>query len=241
MLRKTVFMSLILSFLSLTLTAEEAKEGGGMGYFMASWQSISLSGLNKELNINGLPEFSESQYAFGGGGHGIIGNFIIGGEGHGLSGESKSNNLYKVSVSGGYGLFDVGYIVFKKDGLILYPLLGIGGGGLNVTIKEKATYDFNEVMKNPKRGIDLSNGGFITAISLCADYLFSFGKDKDGSGGLMIGLRGGFLLPMYKGSNWSYNEQEITNGPSADIKGFFFRLNIGGGGISEKMTNKKGE
>ncbi len=234
MLRKVVLISLFLLFASSILNAGEkdSREGGGMGYFMAGWQNINLSGLNKTLGSNDLPEFSESQYSFGGGGHGIMGSFILGGEGHGLNTESKSTNLYKVSVSGGYGLFDVGYILFRRGGLILYPMLGIGGAGINVSISEKASYDFNEALKNPKRGIELSNGGFITSFSLGADFLLPLGRDGEGTGGLLIGLRGGFILPLYKGGSWVYNEQEITNGPSADIRGVFIRLAIGGGGLS---------
>lgn len=86
--------------------------------------------------------------------------------------------------------------MFGGEGLIIYPIVGIGGGGLNITISEKGSYDFHEIMNNPKRGIELSNGGFITSLSLGTDYLLSFSTDEENKGGLML-LSKMWIYPTY--------------------------------------------
>ncbi len=125
---------------------------GGKGYFMLGGNIIDIQNLNSRLETKGYPKFSDKFISLGGGGHSIIGKVIIGGEGHGLIKKEASNENYKSSLGVGYGFFDLGYIVFSTENLSLYPLLGLGGGGMSLKIMEKETHpSFDDVLNNPKK------------------------------------------------------------------------------------------
>jgi hypothetical protein len=103
------------------------KVSGGLGYFMIGYASLDLGNMNSLFKENGYPELNNSSFTFGGGGHFIFKNFIIGGEGHGISGSKSSNTHYDVKMGGGYGFFNLGYILYHNPTVNVYPLLGIGG------------------------------------------------------------------------------------------------------------------
>ena len=58
----------------------------------------------------------------GGGGHSVaVSGLILGGEGH---------SVFSDEGAGGLGFFDIGYAAVRRGNLIVYPLLGLGGGSL---------------------------------------------------------------------------------------------------------------
>ncbi|MFN3780670.1 MAG: hypothetical protein ACK4SO_00670 [Candidatus Kapaibacteriota bacterium] len=67
---------------------------GGMGYFMAGGQILSIGSLNTRLAERGYPKFSSTFTSIGGGGHAVVSNFIIGGEGRGII----FNLLFKIPI-----------------------------------------------------------------------------------------------------------------------------------------------
>ena len=93
----------------------------------------------------------------------------------------------------------MGYIVYTKKQLWLYPLLGLGGGGMNLKIKEKpSSLSFDDVLDNPKRSVEISTGGFLLSFAVGMDYLLILGEDKKGKGGLAFGIRAGYTLSPFK-------------------------------------------
>ena len=206
-------------------------QGGGMGYFMSSLNYIDLDKLNSDLKNYSYPELSSCFWAIGGGGHGIIRNkIIIGGEGYALMGDEVSNNTYEVSISGGYGFFDVGYIVYSAKTFRIYPLIGLGAGGLDLEIvKKESSLSFDDTLKSPQRIADLSTGAFLLNLALGADYLLPFAEDKAGRGGLVLGIRVGYIFAPYK-SDWEMEGLDISDGPELGITGPYLRIIIGGGG-----------
>jgi hypothetical protein len=211
------------------------KEGGGMGYSMLGRSTIDIKDLNTKLESKGYSKISDNFFSVGGGGHGIINNrLIIGGEGHGLLGEEVTSGNYKNSLNIGYGFFDLGYIVYSIKDLRVYPLLGLGGGGMNLKIAEKLTsLSFDNVLDNPKRNVELSTSGFLLNLALGIDYLLKFGEDEKGRAGMILGLRAGYTLSPFKGG-WEMDEIEISGAPEIGITGPYIRLMIGGGEIGKK-------
>lgn len=208
------------------------KKGGGRGYFMFGGSIIDIKSLNSKLDSKGYPKFPDNFISLGGGGHGIIGKVIIGGEGHGLIGRETTggSKTYKTSISAGYGFFNFGYIVYSTKGLSVYPLLGLGGGGMSFKIVERETIpSFDDVLNNPKRSANLSTSGFLLNLALGTDYLLKLEEDKKREGGLVFGLRIGYTFALIKGS-WKMDGIEISGGPEIGITGPYIRLMIGGGG-----------
>ncbi len=235
----TLIVTVVLSFLFTNISqgqeiASATKEGGAMGYAMFGKSTIDLKDLNAKLEGKGYSKISDNFFSVGGGGHGIIKNrIIIGGEGHGLLGEEVTSGNYKNSINIAYVFFNLGYIVYSIKELRVYPLLGFGGGGMNLKIVEKLTsLSFDNILDDPRRGIQISTGGFLFNLALGMDYLLKLGEDEEGRAGMSLGLRVGYTLSPFKGS-WKMDEIEISGAPEIGITGPYIRLMIGGGGIGK--------
>ena len=230
---KPVATLTLVAVMSVFSVSVDAKEGGGRGYFMCGGSIVDIDALNSRLEGKGYSKFSDSFFSLGGGGYAVINRVIIGGEGHGLIGRDETSGNYKTSLSAGYGFFDLGYIVYSTGYLNVYPLLGLGGGGINFKIVEREAPSFDEVLDDPKRSIELSTGGFLLNVALGTDYLLKLGEDEEGEGGFVFGLRVGYTLAPVKG-DWDMDGTEISGGPEVGITGPYIRLMIGGGGISRE-------
>jgi len=214
-------------------TTVRDKEGGGRGYFMFGGNIIDIKRLNSKLESKGYSKLSDNFISFGGGGHGIIRKVIIGGEGHGFTGRETTSGNYKTSIGAGYGFFNVGYLIYKTGAINIYPILGLGGGGIGVKIIEKGTPSFDEVLDNPKRSAELSTGGFLLNLALGTDCLLKLGGDEKGGGGLVFGLRIGYTFAPIKG-DWEMDGIDISGGPDIGITGPYIHLMIGGGGFGKE-------
>jgi hypothetical protein len=139
----------------------KAKEKGGVGYFVGGVGWILESG-NSSL-----------VYSTGGGGHSITNKWIVGGEGHSSFGPDNA---------GGYGFFNLGYLLVNTDFILLYPLLGFGGGAMT---RETDSSVSKCALLNP---------------SLALDFLIPM-KDKSG---FLLGLHAGYTFTVYSNTfNWS--------------------------------------
>jgi hypothetical protein len=133
----------------------------GMGYFMGGVGMFSESGNNSII------------YSVGGGGHSLKNRFIIGGEGHSSFGTDNA---------GGYGFFDIGYAVLISDTLVLYPLIGIGGGAMTRPVDPSVS---SCALLNPAVGFD---------------YLIH----RKSKSGILLGLRLGYIFTLYSDTwDWS--------------------------------------
>jgi len=215
------------------IRASAKKEGRKMGYFMFGGNIIDIKTLNSKLKNKGYSELSDNFISLGGGSHRIINRVIIGGEGHRLIGREVTSKGYRTSIDIGYGFFNSGYILYSVSDLRIYPLLGLGGGGMNLNIVEKDSPSFDEILTNPKRGATLSTGGFLLNLAVGADYLLKLAEDEEGRGGLIFGLRAGYIFAPIKG-DWEMDGIGISGGPQAAITGPYIRIMIGGGGIAVK-------
>lgn len=137
------------------------REKMGMGYFMGGVGMVFESGDNSVI------------FSLGGGGHSLKNRLIIGGEGHSSFGSDNA---------GGYGFFDLGYALLVTDSVVLYPLVGIGGGALTRVAEPSVS---KCALLNPAIGFD---------------YLINR-KDKSG---ILLGLRLGYTFTLYSNTwNWS--------------------------------------
>lgn len=204
---------------------------GGSGYFIFGHNVLDIENFNTALKNNGYKTLSNDFVSFGGGGHIVIDDLVIGGEGHSLVGKEENiGKGYKASISAGYGFFNIGYVVFGMENLHIYPLLGIGGGGISVKILEISSPSFDDILDNPKRGVELATGGMLISLSLCTKYLLDLGSYVNTKGGILLGLRLGYTWsPNY---NWSLDNTNIPGAPDVGINGYFIRLSIGFGGFS---------
>jgi hypothetical protein len=234
----TVAVAVIILFANFSHgqeTSAVTKESGGVGYSMFGRGTIGIGGLNTKLESKGYSRMSESFFSVGGGGHGIVNNrMIIGGEGHTLLGDAATSGNYKNSITISYIFFDLGYIVYSLKELRLYPLLGVGVGGMNLKITEEVkSLSIDDALDNPQRGIELSTGGFLLNFALGIDYLLIFGQDETTKAGMILGIRAGYTFAPSKGS-WSMDEIEVSGAPEIGITGPYIRFTLGGGAIGNR-------
>lgn len=194
---------------------------------------LDLDDLNATLEDAGYANVDDSFISFGGAGYGIVGRVIVGGEGQALAGDDATSGSYVTSIEAGYGLFDLGYLLVSSGGLNLYPMIGVGAGGMSLRIRERGEPSFDEVLADPRRGSELSNWGLLVSLDLGADYLVVLGEDNEGAGGIALGVRVGYTFAPYT-SEWSLEDTEIPEGPDVGITGPHVRLMIGGGGTVSK-------
>jgi len=233
---KKIFSFFFMFSVLINQAVGQTRTSGGEGYFMVGMQKLDVKELNTILQQHNYPVLDENYVSLGGGGYGIVNNFVIGGEGHGLIGSEVSNANYRLNLSAGYGMFNVGYVIYHNFGLRIFPLIGFGAGGIDLTIYEKPSPDFDDIMNNPKRGSSLSLGGLMFNLGLNGSYTLKFGGE-DKNGGILIGFSAGYTQFLKLG-NWTFFEKEISGGPNIGISGFYLRFSIGGGG-SGKYSEKK--
>jgi len=212
----------------------EEKEKGGLGYAMFGMGMLDIENLNTRLQASGYGSISDNFSSFGGGGHAIVDRFIIGGEGNVLLGKETSSGEYKFSMTASYGFFNLGYIIYRIQDLNIYPLLGIGGGGISLKIAEQGTAPaFDEILENPRRSSELSTSAFLINLAIGADYLLELGKKEKERGGLVFGLRAGYTFALFK-DDWYMNENQVPGAPELGITGPYIRFMFGGGGMGAK-------
>lgn len=150
---------------------------------------------------------------------------LLGGEGAGLmTGEGVVNGR-SVSVTGGYGFFNLGWMFPVAERVRVYPLASLGGGGLTVGIGPSGTSDsFGDILEDPDREARISRGGLLVGGGLGAEVRLG-GGDR----ALLLGLRAGYLVePM--SSAWRMGGNALSGGPDSSLEGLYLRFYIGGGG-----------
>jgi hypothetical protein len=149
--------AMLLALLLFTTAAGRARAEtvkGGMGYFLGGTGFVIESGDGAVIGSTG------------GGGHSLTNNWILGGEGHSVFGPDNA---------GGYGFLNIGYTILVSRNLLVYPLLGFGGGALT---RESDSTVSTCALLNPAAGID---------------YLIYTGA----GGGILVGLRTGCVFTVY--------------------------------------------
>jgi len=240
-------LALLQAALPATLRAQDdAPERRGGGYFQAGLMVLDTDELNAALLPAGYPALDDSFLTLGGGGFGMSGRFLIGGEGHAVIGgtETTPDGTFQLGLGGGYGLFRLGYLAYSIAGVDVYPMIGLGGGGVSLSLIERSAPTFGDVLLDPARSAHLSAGAFLVDASVAVFYRPEFattdgdgdrgrGRDRDDDedrGGLLLGLQGGYTFSPAD-TSWRLDGiNTVAGGPDMNLQGFYVRLSIGGWG-----------
>ncbi len=226
-------LALIL-ILSLPVHAQVKRIKGGVSLGMGGAAFFDWSELNEQLKANHQSEFDEGVITMGGGGYFQYCRLIVGGSGFGFAGQSVTDGDYTTQIQGGFGMFNIGFLPFLSKTLRLYPLIGIGGGNVSLQREEEAAEGpFDEHYADPPSNTEFSVGSAVAEAALALDFLIVMGENEQGYGGLVIGLRGGYIFPLYTGS-WRMQENtKLTGGPKVGLSGPYICLSLGFGGFSK--------
>jgi hypothetical protein len=238
--RRLFHAGMLCTAIALAVAVPASAEGwldedvhGGKGYFMIGWGALDLSPLNDALGAGGYPTFTEDFLTLGGGGHALIGRFVLGGQGHAYISQEHDAAFtagnYRTTVSAGTGFFDLGFVLWSHDSLLLTPLVGLGGGSVTLDIRELASPTFGDVLAQPGRRSTLATGGFLIDVGFSLDWIIDRGHGR-GHGGPAVGVRAGWVISPIDGQ-WQLHEQDVAGGPELGVDGPYVRVMLGGGGI----------
>lgn len=164
---------------------------------------------------------------FGGGGGALISRVWVGGKGFGLYVDSVNTSRGTTTLTGGGGGGELGYAVIANQHWLIVPFFGAGAFGYSLTV-QNAT---NGPMPIPGQTIAANGEGKYTAkfitgeLGIRASRLILWGN-----AGIMVGAEVGYMSSLQRAA-W---EGENGSAPpeSAELRGGYFRLLIGGGGFS---------
>ena len=196
---------------------------GGFGYWMVGYGYGELGDVASYLKDANYPVPGNGGILSGGEGYALLGNLVIGGGGFGISLQSATSPQYNSSASIGAGYFSFGYTLFNSTNLLVFPSLGIGGGGITVRIREAKGGSFSDLLQNPPVNLTLESDGFLLKGGLTFAYRYAF---------FVVGLNFGAAYTL--GSGWQVNGNTSTGYPTYRQPTFWGTLVIGGGGWGSK-------
>ena len=248
--KKLLFITLTLGFIfcfSFMTVAQEKeieeikkfikKKRVNAAYFIAGQNMMSLNRLNNTIEQRGFPTVAENYFAYGLGGHVIHNKFVVGIELQRFIEKKKvSPKDFNTSLLGKYSLLNMGYLLYSKKGLMMYPLCGIGMGELKLRVIENNIHSFDDI-DSYQKGSDSKTRSFLVNLGFGLDYFFKFKERKRGKNKLIMGIRLGYLISAVR-SDWSVNHIRVGDGPIAGLTGPYVRVIIGLGGWVEKLIKK---
>ncbi|HHG86326.1 MAG TPA: hypothetical protein ENJ82_16365 [Bacteroidetes bacterium] len=238
-LKKNTRLALMLGFL-LTLTFgtinaqgdEKEKSGkisGGYGYFSLGYTQLDLGPTNTFMNGVNYSDFANNHITIGGGGFVMVKNLILGGEGHSLLSQEAKSTQQNALLSGGWGQFQIGYIVLARRGFILYPRFGVGRYNHSLLLTNTAgnSTNVNDFLNGNFNGTEIIRKGMLLSGELGFEFMPGF--DENSGSGLTFGLNVGYNYAASSNA-WTAYQVELQNGPDLNMSGIYARLRIGFGG-----------
>ena len=204
---------------------------GGAGGINFGGFHVDPSGFNQFLP-EGYPGFTGDFLSIGGDGYFMYENIIIGGSGQGLHGDEIRFNQQKANIEGGRGFFQIGYDFLHKDKFKLYPLIGLGGGGMTMTFSTLGNQSKTDIVDGNTNGnylqTDISWRSFMFDLGVGFDFF----PETDGNSSPRLGIRAGYqFTPTH--ANFRYAGGPVTGATSYSLNGYYIRIIMGGGGFSK--------
>ncbi len=214
----------------------------GAGFFEIGGMRGKFDDLSDVLRGSGFATPHTNALTLGGGGYGLYHRVLVGAEGHAALWQSQSTTGGReTGLAGGYGMLDVGYAVIRTSHWIVYPMGGVGGGAMQVDLRDRTGVGigpdindptFDEVLGDPGHRSRLNRVGVVTSVGMGIDFVAR--SPRNGStGGFLIGVRAGYLFNPAVGT-WRLYDQEVTGGPEAKLAGPFVKVSFGGGGTKNR-------
>lgn len=138
----------------------------------------------------------------------------------------RADGRYRTQVSAAHAMFNVGYEIFREGGVSVHPKVGIGGGGVNVTVSDRNPATFDQVLQQPGRHSNLTIGSLLVDGSLGVSYRLRPDIVARGGRSLMLGVRAGYTTSVLHGG-WAETATDAPGGPTAGWGGPHVSFMIG--------------
>ena len=231
-----LFPLLIGSFLAAPALSEEQTtqqldphDINDVTYVSAGLSTINAGNLNSTLTANNYLAFPGSSWSFGTGTRNINGRIMMGSEGNfTLDNKNFNGNGFNSYLSSTFNMIlNAGYVVYSTENIKIYPFAGAGIGRVNMDIiKNEKTPTFNEILAKPERGVPVSNTSAVVQVGVAADYLVPIGKSVPQKGGIIIGLKAGYVFSVYS-TGFQLKGENLTGAPDINNNGAYIKLYVG--------------
>jgi len=206
-------------------------------YLMFGASALRLSSLNSYLETSKLPKANDQFFTYGVGGHVVNNKLVLGLEFvHSITRYNRGKTGFNIYSRFRYSVLNFGYLLKSDKGLMCYPYLGFGVGGLMLTVQENNIDEFGDIT-GIQKGSTSKKICLLSSIGFGLDYFHKYNKKKKGHGNFVLGVRAGYIISP-KQSHWRINKIKVTDGPDSGINGPYIRLTVGIGGWIEKIIQK---
>jgi hypothetical protein len=186
--------------------------------------------LSQSSALGGGYDAAPTGFVFGGGGGALINRLWIGGKGFGMIVDTPNSSRGSAALSGAGGGGELGYAVVASPHWLVVPFVGVGGFSYSLSVTNTGSsplpvYSGETIGRG---GESKYTAGFVTGeLGLRVSRLVFWG-----SGGLMVGAEIGYLSALQRAA---WESSSGTSAPeSAELRGGYFRLVIGGGAFSQR-------
>ncbi|HEY9842770.1 MAG TPA: hypothetical protein V6D23_20055 [Candidatus Obscuribacterales bacterium] len=209
---------------------------GAKVYYQPGFAFLDTGALNQSIAPSGYANYSGTFLSQGGGVQVILDRIVIGGSGYSLNGfRTASGKGDTLGVSSGYGLLNLGYVIFKEQNFSLYPILGIGSGSVRLSSSEALNKLFGFVSSSDV--FDLQSSQVVLDLGLGADYLLDFNGDPNHASGLLVGLKLGYVF-VPSPPQWESGGRPVGGSvPNLNAQGPYLSLSLGVGTQREQQTS----
>ena len=214
------------------------------GYFTVGSMGMDVSSLNAHFNRTdiaggtGFSSLSNDAYSYGVGGYVSLGRVMLGGEWH------YGDFGYETSPKGKTNRLETSYLmataampVYTTWRLTIFPFLGIGGGNVRLSLKNRdgggtvslrSDPTFDEIILNPGLESQILGNYLMVQPGIGVDWLLL--KESTSHTGFTVGLRFGSAITPNR-TTWTYRGHEVFGGPDLGPTGGTLRVLMGFGGF----------
>ncbi len=190
--------------------------------FAVGATSVDVSGINSSLVPDGYRRLDPTLVTLGFWGALPYGRWMFTADAHAFFPESNSLNDRVLETNGGRGFLGVAYSVVDASRFRLFPQLGLGLGGLDLSFSEPPSYVAE--MQAMDRDVEhCTNLDFMANTSLGASYAFT---STDGRWAPMMSLQAGYAWSLAN-SRWYSEGHTLKDVPSFSQTGPFVMLTLG--------------
>ena len=101
----------------------------------------------------------------------------------------------------------------------------LGNGNDDAVNQFRCVQHVDDVLDDPGRSSQMSNGSLLVGGALGGDWFLPFGSAR---GGMVLGFRAGYNYAPIE-TDWTIDGNDVAGGPDVALTGAFVRLSIGGG------------
>jgi hypothetical protein len=198
------------------------------GFISPGLTWVNNNDLNSFLGTEGIASFNTMSPTFSLGGHREMKRLIMESNLNFRYWRDNVDNGLRTSLFASDIVCNTGINVLPATmPVTLFPYLGLGAG-LNTLHFRRDTKTLAQVLTFSGSDAMLWQASFLINLGLGADFILA---KADGTHGLVLGLRGGYLFDPYNGDkDWNLGGTEVEDVPNFKQSGPYVRLILGGWG-----------